>query len=364
VVDDPASAPTEVPPVSADSGRPAEPDPATESAPAPAETAPAAAPAETGPAETTPAETVPAEGSEETGQAAGPAVPDWPELPPGYVWAYPAPEPPKWKTPRWLIALIIVWALVLAVSGTIYALHGKPTVREQTTVASAQPTIDRAITNVVAAAGSGPVVVVSPFVKTQTCKITPVRSGVEYVRSVSLIAAPGTESALLKTIADGLPASYGAKSGPGNVLNLYADAGDYVGLVGAVPAPGEIEVKAESGCRDEGPKPTEPAAPSLDSAEMAPVRTVLTGLGASTGMTTTSAAEVPCLDGRGQLRTVSVQIPPGLVTVPLNTALANLVPHPITSSANLVAYRSGSVDVVVAKDSSGTTISSTQRCSG
>jgi hypothetical protein len=306
--------------------------------------------------ETVPTDEPPVSGDAPTGGPGAPATP------PEYVWATP-PEPEKAaKTPRWLIALVAAWALFLAVSGTIYALHGSPTVREQTTIASARPTIDRAITNVIAAAGSGPIVIVGPFVQTRTCDITPVRSGVEYARTVDLIAAPGTESGLLKTIADGLPKAYGAKAGPGDVLELYADAGDYVGLVGNVPAPGEVEIRAATGCRSAGGAITGVPAPSLDAGEMAPIRAVLTGLGASTGATTTSAAEVPCLDGRGTLRTVSAHLPPGLVTKPLNAALANLAPHPAASDPTLVAYRSGSLDVVAGQDSTGTTISSTRLC--
>ncbi len=285
-----------------------------------------------------------------------------PELPPGYVWV---PQPPPvvdkpWKTPRWLVIATIAWVVVLAVSGTIYALHGKSTVREQTTVASAQPTIDRAITNVIAAAGSGPIVAVGPFVKTKACKITPVRSGVEYVRDVVLVAEPGTESAILKMIAAGLPASYGARSGPGNILDLYADAGNFVGLVGTVPSPGEIQIQAETGCREEGPQIVNLLGPPISATEMAPIRAVLNAAGLTA--TSTSAAEVSCLDGRGVLRTVSAHVPPGPAPIRLDQILANIAPNTETAGQNLVAYRSGTLDVIATQDSTGVTVSATQRC--
>jgi hypothetical protein len=286
-----------------------------------------------------------------------------PELPPGYVWAYQPPVEPErpWKAPRWLRILTIIWAVGLLVSGAIYALRGKPTVREQTTAPSAQTTVDRAIGNVIAAAGPGPVVTVGPYLKTEDCKITPVRPGVEYVRVVDFYATPGTESALLHTIATGLPASYSAKSGPGNVLDLSADAGDYVGVVGAAPAPGEIEIKAETGCREGGTVARGPAAPNLNTAEMAPIASVLTTVGLAAA--STSAAEVPCAGSAGGVvRTVSAHVAPVTPQLALGTVLAKLAPTPVTSSQNVFAYRAGNRDIVTTQDSSGITISSTARC--
>jgi len=287
--------------------------------------------------------------------------PGTPDAPPGYVWVYQAPpSEPRWKAPRWLIALTVLWALVLVVSGTVYALRGKPTVREQTTIGDAQPTVDRAVDNTVRAAGPGPLVVLGPFVKSSDCDITPVRGGVEYIRTLDLYGAPGSESTTLRTIAEHLPPSYAARSGPGTVLDLTADAGNYVGLIGDSPRAGEVEIKTETGCREPGRVAAGPAAPSLAAPEMAPVRAVLAAL--RTTATSTAAAQIACVGAPGVLRTVSASVPAGRVTAPLDTTLAGLTAHAATSGPNVFAYRSGNQDVVVTKDPTGVTVAVTTRC--
>ena len=117
------------------------------------------------------------------------------------------------KLPLWLKIVTVVWIAALVIGGGWYALHGKPSVREQTTIGNARPVVDRAIVDVVAAAGGGPVVAVSGFDRIKTCKITPVRSGAEFRRVVDLYTSPGTESAILHMIASGLPARYHARAG-------------------------------------------------------------------------------------------------------------------------------------------------------
>jgi hypothetical protein len=291
-------------------------------------------------------------------------APDAPELPPGYVWAYQTPPEPeqRWKAPRWLVALSVLWAIGLIASGTFYALRGKPTVREQTTIADAQPTVNQAIVNVVKAAGPTPVVTIGAYAKSSGCDITPVRAGVEYTQTIELFVAPGSESAAMKTIVVGLPASYKATSGPGNVLDLYADAGNFVGLVGAVPSPGEIEIKAETGCRETGPAIPASAAPELAATEMAPVRAILNPLGVLA--TSTSGAQVPCTGSTAVMRTVSAHGPAPISAKSLAVALATIATHPTVSTANTVAYRAATTDVVAITNSDGTTVSSTTRCPG
>jgi hypothetical protein len=296
-----------------------------------------------------------------TPDAPGPPVPagDSTGLPPGYVWVYQAPpEPEKPRKPsRWVIGLTVAWALILVVSGTFYALHGKPTVREQTTIADARGTVDRASAAVVTAAGTGPVISIGPFAEEKTCDITPVRSGQSWSRKINVYDGPGGESPLLYTIADGLPSSYHAKAGPGHILNLDADAGDYVGVIGAVPSPGDIEFRIATGCRPPGG--TIPAAPGPTTAELAPVTALLDGLGFKAS--TTAAAQVPCGSG-GVIRTVSAHVN-GVPQRSLKTELPDLAVDARTATDSILAYHAaGGVDMVITQDSDGLTVAATTRC--
>lgn len=285
-----------------------------------------------------------------------------PPLPPGYVWAYQAatPEPQARKPPRWLIVVTVIWGVALLVAGVIYARDGKPTVRGQTTIVGAVPVVDRAVFAVATAAGPGPAVALGGFTKISDCDITPVRSGVDYQRTITFYTAPGSESALLHTIATGLPRSYAAASGPGAILELHADAGDYVGVIGAGPTPGVVEIRADTGCREAGGPIRGVPAPAVGSPELAPTQAVLAVLGVHA--TSTSQAGISCPGGTSTMRTVSAHVASGQVPGPLGTALASLAATPVASTPNLFAYRSGATDIVATQDSTGLTVSATTRC--
>ena len=96
----------------------------------------------------------------------------------------------SWKVPRWLKVADGRLGHGAGDRRRLYALHGEPSVREQTTIGNARPVVDRAIVDVVAAAGAGPVVAVSGFDRVRSCKITPVRSGVEFRRDVTFTRHP------------------------------------------------------------------------------------------------------------------------------------------------------------------------------
>jgi hypothetical protein len=205
--------------------------------------------------------------------------------PPRYVpYEPPAPPPPPDpRRRRLLVAVGCAWALVLLVGAVWYAWDGKPSVREQTTVAEAQSTVDRAIGQVVGAAGTGVVAgagvaagtgvvaAVTGYDKTDSCQITPVRPGAEYDREVWLATAAGSEPALLDRIAAGLPASYHpvavhptapVAEDPTQGHRLNADAGDYVEITGSIDRSGLVLVVASTGCRPVGrPPAADPSAP-------------------------------------------------------------------------------------------------------
>jgi len=231
-------------------------------------------------------------------------------------------------------------------------------VRDQTTIGNARPVVDRAIVDVVSAAGGAPVVAVSGFDRISACSITPVRRGADYKRVVHLFVPPGSESAVLDAIARGLPHSYGASAGTA-ALTLYADAGDYVAVTGTVPAPGQVQIQALTGCRPtDGAPAGVPPAPA-GSPQVAAMGPVLAALGAPTPAAVT-VADLACPGGT--LRTVQATLPPGHAPASLATALGRLSAAPAAATPTLYAYRDGPVDLVVQSAGGTVTISATTRC--
>jgi hypothetical protein len=301
-----------------------------------------------------------APGAPGDGAAPGP-VGQLPAPPPGYVWAYPPPPPdPPWRAPRWLKITTVVWAVLLLVGGILYALHGRPSVREQTTIGNARPVVDRAIVDVVTAAGGAPVVAVSGFQRISSCSITPVRSGVEYKRAVDLYVSPGSEAAVLDTIARGLPHNYGASAGTAGTLTFYADAGDYVAVTGTVAAPGQIRIQALTGCRPAtGADAAEPPAPA-NSPQLAAMGPAVAALGAPPPSAVT-VADLACPSGT--MRTVQATLA-GSAPKSLATTLGQLSTAPAAASPATFAYRNGPVDLVVHTHDGTVTITATTRCGG
>ena len=201
-------------------------------------------------------------------EPAGPAHPV-PSAPPGYgpylpYQPPPPPAPPNPRTRKALIAVTVAWGLLLAGTGIWYSFHGRPTAREQTTIAAAEPVVAQAMADLVRAAGPAVIPAVSGFEKAEDCAVTPARGGAEYRRLLWLYTPAGPEPALLDRIAGGLPGRYHAvtrHSAGGAVHTLSADAGYYVAVTGSVVVPGLVQVRADTGCRTLGRQPAaDPAA--------------------------------------------------------------------------------------------------------
>ncbi len=265
--------------------------------------------------------------------------------------------------PLWLKIVTVVWIAALAIGGSWYALHGKPSVREQTTIGQAQPVVDRAIVDVVTAAGGGPVVAVTGFDRIKTCKITPVRSGAEFRRVVDLYTSPGTESAILHMVSSGLPARYHAQTGSSGKLTLDADAGDYVAVDGSVPAPGRVRIEAATGCRPGSAATVGEPSPPAGSTPVVAIAPVLGALGRPAASYAT-VADLACPSG-GSLRSVAATLPPGSAPASLDTTLRALAATPAQASRTTYAFRSGAVDIVTVTDarSRAVTVTATTRCS-
>lgn len=240
----------------------------------------------------------------------------------------PPPPPPDPRRRRLLIGLSAAWALVLLVAAVWYALNGRPSVRDQTTVAQAQATVDRVIGEVVAAAGSGTVPAVSGYDQVESCNVTPVRTGARYDRQAWLATPPGTERGLLDRLAGALPTGYRPNlvRTPASAPKLLADAGDYVAVTGTVDRPGLVLVSASTGCRPLGHRPAADPTGTPDPAQRAAVEGALAAFGIN------------------PVRWSTHRLPCGLTTVEVDGAArpAGPLPSPSTTSVAPVV-RAGDV---------------------
>ncbi|GIJ48634.1 hypothetical protein Val02_55200 [Virgisporangium aliadipatigenens] len=169
----------------------------------------------------------------------------------------------------WLGSAVAVWAVLLLVLAVWSAQHGRPTVREQTTIVQALPVVDRAIAAVVTAASGDEVVVsVTGFGRTRARCAAGNRDGESYSRVAMLYTRPGTEGALVERIAKALPGSYdvGVRHA-GDLHSLHGDAGFYVKLAGTTVGAGELRFSADTGCRVPGGDV--PGDPAVDDAPAA-----------------------------------------------------------------------------------------------
>jgi hypothetical protein len=251
---------------------------------------------------------------------------------------------------RWLIAVVAGWVVLLMVLAYLSVHRGAPTVREQRDIGRAAPVVDRAIGELVAAAGPDTVLELADPRYDTGCRVTVFRDGVNLDRKVTFRTAPADGPALLTRIADHLPRSYqaGTRSGRGDEgPTLRADAGEFVAITGGVTTPGVVELTASTGCRP----PTPGFAGHVDllfgmPIDDEPVR-LLKALGAS-GVTPVDRVSVGC-PGGGAAHTARAtgQVAPA-------APLAKAVPTPagavvVADEPELYAYRGGPLSVVVSR---------------
>ncbi|MDT4989644.1 MAG: hypothetical protein QOI74_3738, partial [Micromonosporaceae bacterium] len=159
--------------------------------------------------------------------------------------------PPVRGRRRWLGVATAVWAIVLIVLAGHAVRHGRPTVRAQTTIAAALPTVDRAVAEVAdVAAGAGAVAEVGGYREVdRSCTITLARDGARYERAVVLYVPAGREPALLDRFKAGLPPRYRPELDRSGDDKLTADAGNFVAVRGSIVGAGQVRVAADTGCR-------------------------------------------------------------------------------------------------------------------
>jgi hypothetical protein len=268
-------------------------------------------------------------------------------------------RPPSTRR-RWLVAVTVVWAVLLTALAVYAVRHGEPTVRAQTSVAQALPTVDRAIADVATAGfAAGAVVEISGYREVSSpCFITAARDGARYERTIHLYVPPGTEPALVDQVGGHLPRHYAAEVRASGSHPLTADAGNYVAVRGSVVGAGEASVTADTGCRPLTGRVSE-AQPPSDTANRAPVDAVLHTLGVSGADWQTH--RVQCARG-GSVWTVQADGPAGSAPASLVDALRGASTGAVVARPELYVYRSGPVGVVARTHDGLVTVTATTGC--
>ncbi|WP_203814997.1 hypothetical protein [Paractinoplanes ferrugineus] len=250
------------------------------------------------------------------------------------------------KRRRLLIGAVIAWIVVL-VGLSIWSVEREPaTVPEQRDIAHAVPELQQAAgTLFTAADGDGRALVLGELELIGDCRITPVRSGTEAARDLTIYVADGGAKAALDQIAAGLPKRYQAYSistKGGTRLTFHADAGNFIGIDGRVDATAKVlTLRLTSGCRpdsDDIPGEADPSAgapPAVFGAVLAALSGEATSVPATTavpGATSWTVALDEPTDLQERLRKVSA-----------GAAV-------IRGDASVWAYRTGDDSVVVVPD--------------
>jgi hypothetical protein len=279
---------------------------------------------------------------------------------PGYSWGAPPAAPPR---RRWTpIAAVAGWAALLGLLAIWSAVHDPPTVPEQRTIAQALPVLQQATGAVLAAAsGPGRAVVLGRTELSDGCRITPVRTGVEGTRVVTMYVPADQARQALDAVARGLPASYGAavaRAGKGARVALHADAGSYVAIDADTLATSQVvALEVSTGCRPPARTVLDLADPPAGAPPVA-YTSALRALGVA-GETTVTAVSCPT-GGTAATYTVERRSSPMDLGRSLQPALGGATV--VRADPDGWAYRTGSDSVVVLRDGSTLHLSTTTPC--
>ncbi|WP_130405039.1 hypothetical protein [Micromonospora violae] len=270
--------------------------------------------------------------------------------------AAPAPTRPR---RRWLLAVTVAWAVLLAGLTWLSVRNDPPTVREQRSLDQAGPVVDRAVGELARAAGAANLLELSPARISSGCRVTPFADGARLRREVVVLGATGDERAVLAGIADRLPASWRAGVGPGvDGPELRADAGEFVAVEGRPTVDGRVRLVVDTGCRPIGTGYI-PALVTSDGPETAALTAARQALH-QPGDAVPELVIAPC-PGGGLARTAWSATGPGPAAS--TTALAALAGNaPLLDQPPVYAYRSGAVTVLAELGADATRLAATVGC--
>ncbi|WP_155375530.1 hypothetical protein [Catellatospora vulcania] len=144
-------------------------------------------------------------------------------------------------------ALVAAWALLLVGLAVWSARNDPPSLRDQTTVASAKATIEEIVGQVTAVVPAGSTIQDKGYAE-KTCRLSAARDGVSVVRTLTVSGPVGNESATVEALAAALPDAL-TRPADGPKEGFYYDAGNYVAVHGKVTGEGTVAVDLSSGCR-------------------------------------------------------------------------------------------------------------------
>ncbi|MET8281258.1 hypothetical protein [Micromonospora sp. NPDC005174] len=254
----------------------------------------------------------------------------------------------------------MLWALLLAGLTWLSVRNDPPTVREQRTLAEAVPVVERAVGELVRAAGTAGLLELGPARVSAGCRVTPLADGARLRREVGVLAPAGTERTVLTAIADRLPATWRAGVGPGlDGPELRADAGEFVAVEGRPTGDGRLRLTVDTGCRPPGAG-YEPAPATAAGPEAAALTAALTALNRPAD----GAPELvtaPCPDGT-LARTARSAAGSGPATA---SALAPLAGgNPLLDNPPVYAYRAGDATVLAEFGPDAARVAATVGCPG
>ena len=248
-------------------------------------------------------------------------------------------------------------ALLLVVAGgaTAGALWWRWDTARQPTVGEATAAMDRAVSDVVVAAGPNAAVAVSGVVRATECQINVFRHGGVFTANADLYTDPGGEDSLISAIAQRLSAAYPVHRGPAvaGVSPLQADVTGGVELSVRKLSEGWLSVSARTPCSLG--KAAAPAAAAAGDAGAAGINAVFARLG--TRAASFSQHRLDCATGAiVTVAAVSQPVDSSRLGERLTAALPTGAHLFASGESNRIAYRDGDVSVVIAATDDGTAI--------
>jgi hypothetical protein len=273
----------------------------------------------------------------------------------------PKPGPRRWACQnrcmsgrlRWLVCLGVaacvgVQVVALAVDWRWYTSQGPH-------LGGVLAVLDGSVADTLAAAGDDAAVAVDGLVRVRSCGLRPLRTGGIYSRGVEFYLDPGSEDALIGTIARQLPVAdhpQRSASASGGAAQLTATMPHGVTLQVHQLGDGWVVATASTGCVTGPSLPVDPTAPTAT-----PAATAIDGLLAGLGSRPASLHQIDLACPGGRAVTVAAVSQatsgdrlPQRVVVPAGARRYSV------ASANRVAYRAGGASVIVAATDDGTAV--------